>query len=802
MTTTGLALCEICAGRGQVTAGTACPVCGGSGVSSAADAAAWRERGIAAAVAAYEARLRQQGTADAAAQLREEAAARQAAQDAARTATLMAGKAAAHAATLADAQTVLSDARAAADALVSAAELAAIPPDPTDPPPGAPIPPGFGAGDVFYMDSLLVRQLDVWGLFTPPGGGGGGLMTNPMTTLGDMIDAAAGGVPQRLAVGANAQVLTVVGGVPAWANSASGFANPMTTSQDLIVGGAGGAAGRLGVGANGQILTVQGGTVQWFNAITGFINPMTTTGDMITGGASGVAGRLGVGAAGQVLTVVSGAPAWANNAAGFTNPMTTGGDLIRGGTGGAALRIAVGANGQVLTVVSGVPTWANSAAGFANPMTAPGDLIAGGLGGAAIRLPVGAASSILGVNSAGNPAWLGAVANVLAFGADPTGAADSTAAFNAAYNSLPITGTPGIGGVVYAPAGTYKISGTLQLNAVAPVYLKGDGPQATTLAFTAFGPSDAVSMFNNYHPGGGGSSSILVWGGGVSDLTIDGTNATPGSVGLHMGDMKYAHLERVNIQNFTGTGAIGLWQDNRKFWTEDCLFECHVLNCTNSVVIDNSGAAGGAGDVHDNNTYEISLAGVANGNGVVLQGGANCYNCRFYIHGGIPSATAGPVGYFLTVTGQDPSGNPKSQMSHCDLVMKVESDGNNNFPPGLILTSLAGNAIGDCAGHLTYQAGNGLTPSSVAGSFNFTGPINGDATLLQTPHGVPASGATVQNNNPPVLMCVSGGTVTAIKVNGGTTGFVSGAFYVPAGGTYEIDYTVAPTVNWITAVPQ
>lgn len=53
-------------------------------------------------------------------------------------------------------------------------------------------------------------------------GGGGGGMTNPMTTLGDIITGASGGTPQRLAVGSSGQVLTVVSGVPAWAAATGG----------------------------------------------------------------------------------------------------------------------------------------------------------------------------------------------------------------------------------------------------------------------------------------------------------------------------------------------------------------------------------------------------------------------------------------------------------------------------------------------------------------------------------------------------------------------------------------------------
>lgn len=45
----------------------------------------------------------------------------------------------------------------------------------------------------------------------------GGGMTNPMTTLGDLITGGASGTPGRLAVGAEGEVLTVTGGEPGWA---------------------------------------------------------------------------------------------------------------------------------------------------------------------------------------------------------------------------------------------------------------------------------------------------------------------------------------------------------------------------------------------------------------------------------------------------------------------------------------------------------------------------------------------------------------------------------------------------------
>ena len=47
-------------------------------------------------------------------------------------------------------------------------------------------------------------------------------MTNPFTTTGDTVYASGGTTPTRLGIGSTAQVLTVSGGVPAWAAASSG----------------------------------------------------------------------------------------------------------------------------------------------------------------------------------------------------------------------------------------------------------------------------------------------------------------------------------------------------------------------------------------------------------------------------------------------------------------------------------------------------------------------------------------------------------------------------------------------------
>jgi hypothetical protein len=109
---------------------------------------------------------------------------------------------------------------------------------------------GHPVSGVFAVGDFVIDQSgNVWicttagspGTWTLAGTGGGGVMTNPMTTPGDMITAGTGGSPQRLPVGSNGQALIVSSGAPAW--GAAGFAGGGTgqsTQQaalDAIAGG-------------------------------------------------------------------------------------------------------------------------------------------------------------------------------------------------------------------------------------------------------------------------------------------------------------------------------------------------------------------------------------------------------------------------------------------------------------------------------------------------------------------------------------------------------------------------------------
>jgi hypothetical protein len=82
---------------------------------------------------------------------------------------------------------------------------------------------------------------------------------NPSTTLGDIeYRSSTANTNTRLAIGTTGQVLSVVGGVPAWATSddANAIQNAIVDAKgDLISATAADTPARLAVGANGTVLT-------------------------------------------------------------------------------------------------------------------------------------------------------------------------------------------------------------------------------------------------------------------------------------------------------------------------------------------------------------------------------------------------------------------------------------------------------------------------------------------------------------------------------------------------------------------
>ena len=141
-----------------------------------------------------------------------------------------------------------------------------------------------------------------------------------------------------------------------------------------------------------------------------------------------------------------------------------------------------------------------------------------------------------------NSMIVGAPVNVLDFGADPTGVADSLAAFNAAL---------AVGNYVVVPIGTYKVTG--KINIVAGKAFVGLGVSGET------GFSDRPKIV----PTVAVTGCVLEVEGSrnwIQGIFIDGT-ATTGVIGLRVGNVALANLAffvYIECNNFLGSGGKGL----------------------------------------------------------------------------------------------------------------------------------------------------------------------------------------------------------------------------------------------------
>ena len=157
--------------------------------------------------------------------------------------------------------------------------------------------------------------------------------------------------------------------------------------------------------------------------------------------------------------------------------------------------------------------------------------------------------------------------NVLAYGADPTGVADSRAAFTNAIAAANAVG----GGVIYAPAGTYSISFGASASLGGMILkdfmiLKGDGPGRTIIKCADLGNKDMSGIVRT-------QSAVQNSWISIQDLTLDGNKAaqtgwafitvffcgvTPGDRVNTDRDIWLLNVEAKNGRNGTaGSGQVG-----------------------------------------------------------------------------------------------------------------------------------------------------------------------------------------------------------------------------------------------------
>jgi hypothetical protein len=240
-------------------------------------------------------------------------------------------------------------------------------------------------------------------------------------------------------------------------------------------------------------------------------------------------------------------------------------------------------------------------------------------------------------------------------GADPTGAADSTAPFQAAITAL--GSNPG---VITMPAGTFLISGPLVFGRNQG--MTGQGRGVTKISYT--GTGTCVAAFDSSF------SSTLSFGGRFSGFTIDGTGAGASAVGMSWGNLGTARCSDIEIKNFTGGSAVGLKFKNGTTnvnWSEEAEW-AGVLVSNNTVnVLYDTGS-------FDYSLYQFVIQANAGQDGIRFQNDASLEGVRFEVRGNFKTGVSSNTGAVLNF---DPGNAAGTSRIDGQIFVSVECDGSS-----------------------------------------------------------------------------------------------------------------------------
>jgi hypothetical protein len=219
-------------------------------------------------------------------------------------------------------------------------------------------------------------------------------------------------------------------------------------------------------------------------------------------------------------------------------------------------------------------------------------------------------------NVAGALAQPSGSVSVTSKGADPTGAADSTAAFNSAIQAA------GAGGTVFIPEGTFKIPGHIAVNNVT---VKGAGMWRSTVTGAApgFYGNDAPNASTNVHLSDfaifgdvqerNDSAQVNGVGGAMSNSTVDRLWIEHDKVGAWMdGPMDNLVFSGMRIRNTTADGI-----NFHKGVTNSKVTNSDLRNLGDDGLATWSESVADANDSFDHNTVQYPILA----NGIAIYGG-------------------------------------------------------------------------------------------------------------------------------------------------------------------------------------
>lgn len=348
---------------------------------------------------------------------------------------------------------------------------------------------------------------------------------------------------------------------------------------------------------------------------------------------------------------------------------------------------------------------------------------------------------------------------------------------------------------------------TIKSPLVVPAGMHLQGTRGTTILpqFGGAGNNTGAAVYS--HGAALGGAEFEGKGAIIENLLIDGIGVPAGTIssGMDIGDDYHITVRDVIIQNFLSTGATNQFQSNPLGavgfnWNNAVTLteKLHVRrviinNCLNGVqVVTTTGAS----TSHMYSDVKFILNMQPHQNGLVVARQGHLENSEISLWGNMYcDLTASNAA--LIVLGQ---GNQAGHSFNCVVDINVEADptGSGTTQPKTIAYGTnADNTIATWRGR--FRCGGGWQAANPAnGAWQFSGRLVGDSSLYAATANVanPVSGTVYTNNGPDAVVVVTGGTVSAIIVNGVTTGLTSGVFPLPMNATIQINWTVQPTWNW------
>jgi hypothetical protein len=307
------------------------------------------------------------------------------------------------------------------------------------------------------------------------------------------------------------------------------------------------------------------------------------------------------------------------------------------------------------------------------------------------------------------------------YGADPTGAADSTTAIKAAQaagGTSPYQLAFSVGTYVWGTSG--DITAFQQNQGIT-----GQGQEVTNFVYKGNATAIPVAL--------SGAFDGTKQAGKFTGFTLSGFSAGGSAVGLKYTDLQGLYIDDVAINGFSGTA--GIYAKNVLGWSEQADIRVRMTQNTSGIVFDTGS--------FDYSNYDIVINANSGQDGITLQGGANLQGVRLRMRGNFHSG-AGNTGAAIAVDRGNTAGT--SFIKFADADVAVEQDGSTGTGHFSLLFG-SSNSVSQ------FTSSTGVLAFAQGGSVPFQGYSN--------PHGVPFGFAGTISD--PVLGTMVGGDGLAVQ---------------------------------------